>query len=97
LPEFPQSGLAYRDLGSIEVLVVRYEDFGRHLGEIARYVGLPMLDVPPRNVTAEKPHAAPILDAARAFFATELGIAFQREVRQTSYGRACGYDLKAGL
>jgi hypothetical protein len=97
LPEFRQSGLAHRDLGSVEVLVVRFEDLYRHLGEIGRYVGLATFDLPARNVTAEKPHALPILEAANAFFATELGVAFQREVRQTRYGRACGYDLKTGL
>lgn len=97
LPEFRQTGLAYRDLGSIDVLVVRFEDLGRHLGEIARHVGLPALELPARNVTARKPHAAPVLEAAKTFFATELGVAFQRELRQTGYGRACGYDLKAGF
>jgi hypothetical protein len=97
LPEFRTSGLAYRDLGSVEVLVVRFEDLGRNLGEVARHVGLATLDLPARNVTAEKPHAAPILEAAKAFFATELGVAFEQELRRTSYGRACGYDLKTGL
>jgi hypothetical protein len=49
LPEFRQSGLVHRDLGSVEVLVVRFEDLGRHLGEIARYVGLRRSIFPPRT------------------------------------------------
>lgn len=96
-PEFRQSGLAHRDLGSIEVLVIRFEDIGRHMGAIAGHVGLASLDIPPRNVTADKPNASPILEASRIFLATELGKDFQREMRQTSYARACGYDAIAEL
>jgi hypothetical protein len=92
LPEFRESGLAQRDLGSVEILVVRFEDFARHRGAICRHVGLETLKVGQRNVTSEKPHAGPILQAGREFLATELGLAFQRELRATEYGRACGYD-----
>lgn len=92
LPEFRESGLAQRDLGSIEILVVRFEDLARHRDAICRHVGLETLTVKPRNVTSEKPHAGPILQAGREFLATELGLAFQRELRATEYGRASGYD-----
>ena len=94
LPEFRESGLAQRDLGSIEILVVRFEDFARHRDAICRHVGLETLKVGPRNVTSEKPHAGPILQAGCEFLATELGLAFQRELRATEYGRACGYDQR---
>lgn len=92
LPEFAASGLAQRDLGFADILVVRYEDLARHVDAIARLVGLPALEVPAWNVSAEKTYGAQILDAARSFQASELGQAFQRELRQSEYGRACGYD-----
>ena len=92
LSEFAASGLAQRDLGFADVLIVRYEDLARHVGAIAHFVGLPALTVPARNVSAEKAYGAQILDAARSFQASELGQAFQRELRQCEYGRACGYD-----
>ena len=92
LPEFAASGLAQRDLGFADILVVRYEDLARHVDAIARLVGLPALTVPARNVSVEKAYGAQILEAARSFQASELGQAFQRELRQSDYGRACGYD-----
>jgi hypothetical protein len=92
LPEFAASGLAQRNLGFADVLIVRYEDLTRHVDAIARFVGLPALTVPARNVSADKTYGAQILDAARSFQASELGQAFQRELRQSEYGRVCGYD-----
>jgi len=93
LREFAGQGIAHRDLGFADLLIVRFEDLATHIDTVARFVGLPAFDLPPRNVTAEKPYANQILEAARSFQATELGIAFQRELRRSDYGRACGYDL----
>ena len=76
LPEFAASGLAQRDLGFADFLIVRYEDLARHVDAIARFVGLPALTLPARNVSAEKAYGAQILDAARSFQASELGQAF---------------------
>ena len=92
LPEFAEQGLAHRDLGFADLLIVRFEDLARHMDAIGRFVGLSALEIPTRNVSAKKTHASRILDAARAFQATELGIAVQRELRGSDYGRACGYD-----
>jgi hypothetical protein len=97
LPEFAAQGIAQRDLGFADVLIVRFEDLAAHLGAIARFVGLTSLELPHRNVTAEKPYANQVLEAARSFAATELGTAFQRELRQSDYGRACGYDKSVGI
>jgi hypothetical protein len=95
LREFADQGLARRDLGFADVLIVRFEDLAKHMDAIVGFVGLASLELPRRNVTAEKPYASQILDAARVFQATELGIAFQRELRRSDYGRACGYDRSA--
>jgi hypothetical protein len=97
LPEFAECGLAQRGLGFADVLVVRYEDLARHLDAIARFVGLPALVVPARNVSAAKVHGSQIQEAARSFWASELGNAFQRELRQSEYGRLCGYDRTAEM
>jgi hypothetical protein len=93
LPELATQGLARRDLGFADLLVVRFEDLGRHLDAIAAFAGLEEFALPPRNVGASKTHADAILEAARAFHATELGAAFQHELRQSEYARACGYDV----
>lgn len=95
LPEFAEQGLAHRDLGFADLLFVRFEDIAKHMDTIGRFVGLPSLELPPRNVSAKKPFANQVLDAARSFYKTELGIAFQRELRRSDYGRACGYDRLA--
>ena len=95
LPDFAERGLAHRDLGFADLLIVRFEDLGRHMDAIGRFVGLPGLEIPPRNVTAAKPFAGQVLEAVRSFQATELGIAFQRELRHSDYGRACAYDRQA--
>jgi hypothetical protein len=92
LPGFAVSGLAQRDIGFADVLIVRYEDLAQHVDAIARFVGLPAFTLPARNVSAEKTYGGQILEAARSFQASELGQAFQRELRQSDYGRACGYD-----
>ncbi len=97
LPEFAAQGLARRDLGFADVLVVRFEDLAKHMDAIARFVGLTSLELPRRNVTAEKPYSDQVLEAARSFAATELGAAFQRELRRSDYGRACGYDKSVGI
>jgi hypothetical protein len=96
LPELASEGLARRDLGFADLLVVRFEDLGRHLGAIAAFAGLGEFTLPPRNVGAEKTHAGAILEAARAFHATELGTAFRHELRQSDYARACGYGAAHG-
>ncbi|HSE75892.1 MAG TPA: hypothetical protein VLB05_15345 [Dongiaceae bacterium] len=91
LPDLAERGLAQRNLGFADLLVLRFEDLGRHLASVADFVGLEGFDLPPRNVGADKTHAAEILDAARSFYATELGAAFQRELWRSEYARACGY------
>ncbi|HET6622161.1 MAG TPA: hypothetical protein VFG64_19635 [Dongiaceae bacterium] len=93
LPELATQGLARRDLGFADLLVVRFEDLGRHLDAIAAFAGLDEFALPPRNVSASKTHADAILEAVRAFHSTELGAAFQQELRQSDYARACGYDM----
>lgn len=97
MPEFAEGGLALRELDFADVLVVRYEDLTRHLDAIARFVGLPALTVPARNVSADKAYGGQIQEAARAFWASDLGKALQHELRQSKYGRACGYDRQPGM
>ncbi|MEZ5829799.1 MAG: hypothetical protein R3D05_01300 [Dongiaceae bacterium] len=92
VPELAERGLAQRDAAFADILFVRFEDLATHMESIARFVGLPPFELPQRNVTAGKPHAHQILQAARSFWATELGASFQRELRASAYGRACGYD-----
>jgi hypothetical protein len=92
LPELAREGVALRDLGFADVLVLRFEDLRTHTDRIAQLAGLPDLVIPPRNVTTEKPYAHEILRGARRFLQTDLGAAFQRELRNSDYGRACGYD-----
>jgi len=96
LPELAAEGLARRDLGYADLLVMRFEDLGRHLGALAAFAGLEEFALPPRNVGANKTHAGVILEAARAFHATELGAAFRHELRQSEYARACGYGAARG-
>jgi hypothetical protein len=96
LPELAAEGLARRDLGFADLLVLRFEDLGRHLGALAAFAGLGEFTLPPRNVGANKTHAGAILEAARAFHATELGAAFRHELRQSEYARACGYGTAPG-
>jgi hypothetical protein len=97
VPEFAAQGIARRNLGFADVLIVRFEDLAKHMDAVAQFVGLTSLELPRRNVTAEKPYANQVLEAARSFAATELGIAFQRELRGSDYGRACGYDKSVGI
>ncbi|HEY1385044.1 MAG TPA: hypothetical protein VGF43_15595 [Dongiaceae bacterium] len=92
LPELARDGAAARKLDFADILVVRFEDLSTHTDRIARFAGLPALVVPPRNVTTDKPYAHEILQGARRFLQTGLGAAFQRELRDSDYGRACGYD-----
>jgi hypothetical protein len=92
LPELAERGLAQREFDFADILVVRYEDLARHLDAIARFVGMPALALPLRNVSADKAHGNQIQDAARNFWTSELGQALQRELRQSEYGRLCGYD-----
>lgn len=92
MPELAKDGIALRELDFADTLIVRYEDLGRHVGAIARFLGITNLEVPPVNVTKKKAHAPTILAAARTFNTTELGRAFARELRESGYGRACGYD-----
>lgn len=96
LPELAAEGLARRGLGYADLLVVRFEDLGRHLGALAAFAGLEEFALPPRNVGANKTHAGAILEAARGFHATELGAAFRHELRQSDYARACGYGTAQG-
>jgi hypothetical protein len=91
LPELAERGMAQRNLGFADLLVLRFEDLGRHLRSIADFAGIDGFDLPPRNVGAGKTHAREILDAAIAFYASELGAAFQSELRRSEYARACGY------
>ena len=95
LPELARDGVAARDLGFADILVLRFEDLRRLTDRIAQFAGLQALAVPPRNVTTEKPHAQEILQGARRFLQTDLGAAFQHELRNSDYGRACGYDRLA--
>jgi hypothetical protein len=92
MPELAEGGIAQRELTFADILVVRYEDLTRHLGAIAHFLGVSSLELPPVNVTREKAHAQTILTAARTFNATDIGRAFARELRESDYGRACGYD-----
>lgn len=92
MPELAKSGIAQRELSFADILVVRYEDLTRHRGAIAHFLGVSGLELPPVNVTKTKAHAQTILAAARTFNATDLGQAFARELRESDYGRACGYD-----
>jgi hypothetical protein len=92
LPELARDGVASRNLDFADVLVLRFEDLKRNTDRIARFADLPALAVPPRNVTTEKPYAHQILQGARRFLQTDLGAAFQHELRNSDYGRACGYD-----
>jgi hypothetical protein len=92
LPELAERGLAERTLGFADILIVRYEDLSRHRDAIARFVGLPALELPAWNVSADKTYGSQIQEAARSFWASDAGRAFQHELRQSEYGRACGYD-----
>lgn len=92
MPELAKGDIARRELTFADILVVRYEDLTRHLGAMAHFLGISSLELPPVNVTQKKAHAQTILAAARAFDATDLGRDFARELRESDYGRACGYD-----
>jgi hypothetical protein len=92
LPELAEEGIARRELGYADILIVRYEDLSRHLGAVAHFLDISSLTLPPVNVTDQKAYAGAVQAAARAFDATDLGLAFARELRQSAYGRACGYD-----
>jgi hypothetical protein len=97
LPELAEHGLAERTLDFADVLVVRFEDLSRHVDAIGRFVGLPAFEVPAQNASADKAYGNQLQAAARSFWASELGSAFQRELRQGEYGRLCGYDRQVEL
>ena len=92
LPELAEFGLVERTHDSVDILVLRYEDLSRHLDALARFVGVPALELPARNVSIDKTYGRAIREAAQPFWASDAGRDFQRELRQTAYGRACGYD-----
>jgi hypothetical protein len=97
MPELAKNGIAQRELSFADILIVRYEDLTRHLGAMADFLCISSLELPPVNVTEKKAHAQDILAAARTFNATDLGRAFARELRESDYGRACGYDKLSSL
>jgi hypothetical protein len=92
LPELARDGAASRALDFADVLILRFEDLKKHADRIAQFAGLPALVIPARNVTTEKPYAHELLQGARRFLQTDLGAAFQHGLRDSDYGRACGYD-----
>ena len=91
--ELRERGWAERSNDWVDVLVLRFEDLSSLVPQMARFLDLPELTLPRKNVTAVKPGAADVAGAWKAALATAETSA--RELRTSAYGRACGYDRLA--
>jgi hypothetical protein len=91
--ELRERGWAVRSNDWVDILVLRFEDLASLLPEMARFFNLPELTLPRKNITARKSGAAEVAEAWKAALATTQTCA--RELRASSYGRACGYDRLA--
>lgn len=91
--ELRERGWAERSNDWVDILVLRFEDLTSLVPQMARFFDLTELTLPRKNVTVAKPGATDIAGAWKAALATAEASA--RELRTSSYGRACGYDRLA--
>ena len=91
--ELREHGWAQRSNDWVDILVLRFEDLGSLIPQMARFLDLPDLALPRKNVTATKPGAADVASAWKAALGKAETCA--RELRTSAYGRACGYDRLA--
>lgn len=67
----------------------------KHIWRHIAFAGDP--EFPPRPdrrdvLIVQMGKVASIALKTRSFYPSDLGVAFQRELRESEYGRACGYD-----
>lgn len=91
-PCLRQHGFVILENDYAEIITVRFEDLARCTAEIARFLGLSNLVLPRRNVSADKPTGPAFVSAIHSALDSPEGRAFERELRESRYGRACGYD-----
>lgn len=91
-PGFAERGWAEQSNDWVDVMVLQYERLSSLVPEIQRFFGLAELVLPRENLTTGRAGAAEIGNAVESLMATPVGQACARELRASSYGRACGYD-----
>jgi hypothetical protein len=90
--ELRERGWTERSNDWVDILALKYEALSSLVPEMQRFFGLAELTLPRKNVTGKKEGAAEVATAMRAVLDTPVGQACARELRTSSYGRACGYD-----
>jgi hypothetical protein len=91
-PALAKGGVVRMENDFSELLALRYEDLAANTPEIGRFLGVTDFAVGRRNVTERKKAASEILAAIVEAFSTTEGRLLARELRNSRYGRACGYD-----
>lgn len=93
--ELAERGWTERSNDWVDILALKFEELSSLSPEIQRFFGLAELTLPRENVTSTKRSAAEIAGAMRSVLETDIGRFCARELRLSSYGRACGYDRMA--
>lgn len=91
-PALRETGMACVETDYVRIAVLRFEDLRRNADRLAGFLGLPELALPHVNATARGDDRAALRAAFEAGIEQAGGPAVRRELRNTEYGRACGYD-----
>lgn len=92
LPALREQGFASCETDHAEMMVLRFEDLKRLVPVLGEFLGIPDFALPHDNATPEDENRAALRAAFEAGLETAGGAAVRRELRNTAYGKACGYD-----
>jgi len=91
-PALREQGFARCETDYAEMMVLRFEDLKRLVPVLGEFLGIPDFALPHDNATPEDENRAALRAAFEAGLDSAGGAAVRRELRNTPYGKACGYD-----